>query len=206
MKNVDLFPVRCFAFEAPDILVSDTLKKVRHLEYFAYNEPAGVGTTKDIQHNPEFHGLHEWMQHQIDTLKDHEGWKCDRLLINKTWVNRSDAGSGHHHNPHRHPMSYMSGILYLTDGPPTTFGDPLVQRELGQLHLDGGPDRSVTHYHGGAGGMIVFPSWLVHFSQPNYSDVDRYTIAFNTFPSGVLGVKDWEDDQRGEVSVRAWNS
>lgn len=201
-----LFPVRCFTFEASDMLIADTLAKVRKLEFFAFNEPAGVGTTKDIQHNSDFHRLHKWMQGCVDDLKENEGWMCDRLLINKTWANRADARSGHHHDPHRHPMSYISGILYLTDGPPTTFCDPLQQRDMNQLHLDGGADERLVHYHGGSGGLILFPSWLIHYSEPNFTATDRYTISFNTFPDGILGVKDWEDDCRGEVSCRAWNT
>ena len=50
--NVPLFPVRCFNFQASDVLVEDTLQKVKKLDYRRYNEPEGVGTSNDIHANP----------------------------------------------------------------------------------------------------------------------------------------------------------
>ena len=192
-ENVPLFPVRCFNFKASSSLVEDTLEKVKKLDYRSYNEPEGVGTSNDIHANPEFRGLHDWFQKCIDTLHVDNGWQADRIVVNKSWVNRSDANTGHHHDPHRHPMSYLSGIFYLTEGPPTVFLDPLAQREWAQLHLDGGPARDCRQFiHSGAGGCFIFPSYMIHSSVENYEDVDRYSIAFNTFPQGNLNSGGWE--------------
>ena len=192
-ENVPLFPVRCFNFKASSSLVEDTLEKVKKLDYRSYNEPEGVGTSNDIHANPEFRGLHDWFQKCIDTLHVDNGWQADRIVVNKSWVNRSDANTGHHHDPHRHPMSYLSGIFYLTEGPPTVFLDPLAQREWALLHLDGGPARDCRQFiHSGAGGCFIFPSYMIHSSVENYEDVDRYSIAFNTFPQGNLNSGGWE--------------
>ena len=192
-ENVPLFPVRCFNFKASSSLVEDTLEKVKKLDYRSYNEPEGVGTSNDIHANPEFRGLHDWFQKCIDTLHVDNGWQADRIVVNKSWVNRSDANTGHHHDPHRHPMSYLSGIFYLTEGPPTVFLDPLAQREWAQLHLDGGPARDCRQFIlSGAGGGFIFPSYMIHSSVENYEDVDRYSIAFNTFPQGNLNSGGWE--------------
>ena len=191
--NIPLFPVRCWNFQASDALVSDTLDKVKKLDYRRYNEPAGVGTSNDIHRREEFRGLHSWFQQCVDTIHADNGWQCDRLVVNKSWVNRSDAKGGEHHEPHRHPMSYISGIFYLTEGPPTVFLDPLAQREWAQLHLDGGPARDCRQFiHSGAGGCFIFPSYMIHSSVENYEDVDRYSIAFNTFPQGNLNSGGWE--------------
>ena len=191
--NVPLFPVRCFNFQASDVLVEDTLEKVKKLDYRRYNEPEGVGTSNDIHANPQFRGLHDWFQQCIDTLHADNGWQCDRIVVNKSWVNRSDAEKGEHHAPHRHPMSYLSGIFYLTEGPPTVFLDPLAQREWAQLHLDGGPARDCRQFiHSGAGGCFIFPSYMIHASVENHGDADRYSIAFNTFPQGNLNSGGWE--------------
>ena len=137
--NFNLFPVRCWNFQASDALVSDTLDKVMKLDYRKYNPDGGVGTSNDIHANPEFRGLHDWFQQCIDTLHADNAWQADRIVVNKSWVNRSDAEKGEHHAPHRHPMSYLSGIFYLTEGPPTVFLDPVDKREWQQFHLDGGP-------------------------------------------------------------------
>ena len=191
--NFNLFPVRCWNFQASDALVSDTLDKVMKLDYRKYNPDGGVGTSNDIHANPEFRGLHDWFQQCIDTLHTDNAWQADRIVVNKSWVNRSDAEKGEHHAPHRHPMSYLSGIFYLTEGPPTVFLDPLAQREWAQLHLDGGPARDCRQFiHSGAGGCFIFPSYMIHSSVENYEDVDRYSIAFNTFPQGNLNSGGWE--------------
>ena len=191
--NIPLFPVRCWNFQASDALVSDTLDKVKKLDYRRYNEPAGVGTSNDIHRREEFRGLHSWFQQCVDTIHADNGWQCDRLVVNKSWVNRSDAKGGEHHEPHRHPMSYLSGIFYLTEGPPTVFLDPIALREWQQFHLDGGPIVDNRQFiHTGAGGCFIFPSWLIHASVENHEDIDRYTIAFNTFPQGNLNSGGWD--------------
>tara|TARA_B100000003_G_scaffold66931_1_gene59861 strand:- start:1402 stop:2058 length:657 start_codon:yes stop_codon:yes gene_type:complete len=199
-----LFPVRFFTFTAPEELTADTLEKLQHIEYRSYNEPYGVGTSDQLHSRPEFRELHEWFQKCVDTLHRENGWHCDRLVVNKSWANRSDAGSGDHHSPHRHPMSFLSGIFYLTQGPPTVFLDPLRDREWGQFHLDGGPHSETRCFiHPGPGGLVLFPSYMVHGSVENESDIDRFTIALNTFPSGEINLGAF-DRPMAEVSVNGW--
>ena len=199
-----LFPVRFFTFKAPEELVADTLEKVQTLEFGRYNEPAGVGTTDQIHHRSEFRDLHEWFQKCVDQVHRDNGWHCDRLVVNKSWVNRADAKSGDHHSPHRHPMSFLSGIFYLTEGSPTVFLDPVRDREWGQFHLDGGPHAETRCFiHPGPGGLVLFPSWMVHGSVENESDVDRFTIALNTFPSGEVNLGAY-DRPMCEINVNGW--
>ena len=64
----------------------------------------------------------------------------------------------------------------------------LSSKESGDLfYLDGTVDSELA-YHGGAGGLLLFPSYMIHASAPNSEDVDRYSIAFNTFPSGDINL------------------
>lgn len=199
-----LFPVRFFTFKASEELTADTLEKLQHIEYRRYNEPYGVGTSDQLHSNPEFRELHEWFQKCVDQLHRDNGWHCDRLVVNKSWANRSNAGSGDHHSPHRHPMSFLSGIFYVTKGPPTVFLDPLRDREWGQFHLDGGPASETRCFcHPGPGGLLLFPSYMVHGSVENDSDIDRFTIALNTFPSGEINLGAF-DRPMAEVSVNGW--
>ena len=144
------------------------------------------------------------MKKCVDQVHKDNGWHCDRLVVNKSWANRSDAKCGHHHSPHRHPMSYLSGIFYLTEGSPTVFLDPVRDREWGQFHLDGGPPSENRQFvHPGAGGLVLFPSYMVHGSVENESDIDRFTIALNTFPSGVIN-EGAHDRPMADVSVNGW--
>jgi len=199
-----LFPVRCFSFKSSQSLLKDTYAKVQELDYRNYNSEYGVGTTDDLHVNPDFYDLHDWFQQCIDTLHADNSWTCDRLVLNKSWANRSDAESGHHHAPHRHPMSYLSAVYYLTEGPPTMFVDPLHQREWAQLHVDGGPISDATQYvHPIPGGLFIFPSYMIHSTEPNRSTKNRFTISFNTFPSGNINQGGW-DNPMLRVETKGW--
>ena len=160
-ENVPLFPVRCFNFKASDALVEDTLEKVKKLDYRRYNEPEGVGTSNDIHANPQFRGLHDWFQQCIDTLHADNGWQCDRIVVNKSWVNRSDAEKGEHHAPHRHPMSYLSGIFYLTEGPPTVFLDPHSIKRVATVSFRRRTYPRQSSIHPQWGGWLLYISFMV---------------------------------------------
>jgi len=199
-----LFPVRCFSFKSSQKLLKDTYAKVQDLEYRNYNAASGVGTTDQLHDRKDFYDLHQWFQDCIDTLHADNSWTCDRIIINKSWANRSDASSGHHHSPHRHPMSFLSAIYYITEGVPTVFIDPLQQREWAQLHVDGGPIEDATQYvHPKPGGLFIFPSYMIHSSDPNYESKDRFTISFNTFPSGHVNAGGW-DRPMIDIHTNGW--
>ena len=205
-QNNDLFPVKCWAFQSTKSLAEDTLNKVKDLEFRNYNAQYGVGTSDEMNKMPQFYDLHAWFQSCIDTLHVDNGWHCDRIVINKSWANRSDAQSGHHHPPHRHPMSYLSGIYYLTEGPATIFIDPLHVREWAQLHLDGGPNEETTQYViPRPGGLFVFPSYLIHSSDPNNTDIQRFSIALNTFPQGAINAGAWDNNMLTIGKVQGWD-
>ena len=206
----NLFPIRCFSFKAEPEFNNKTLEAAQNIDYRNYNLDAngrgGVGTTDDIQTLPEFRDIMRWFQQCVDTLHFDNGWCCDRIIVNKAWCNQSRGGSGHHHDAHRHPMSYLSGIYYMTEGAPTIFLDPVDKREWSSLHLDGGPGSDCRFfYHGGPGGLIIFPSWLVHASIENVDPVDRFSIAFNTFPQGDVNMGGWQRPMVNIPKVRGWD-
>ena len=203
-KEVPLFPIRCWSFNAPDDLTRNTAFDLKELEYRNYNSNAGVGTSKDITKLPQFYDIHEWFQHCVDTVHADNSWTCDRLVVNKSWSNRSDAHSGHHHFPHRHPMSFLSGIWYATKGTPTCFIDPVQQREWSQFFIDGGPVSEGTQYINPVPGcLFLFPRYLIHSSEPNNTDHNRFSIAFNTFPNGSINRGGW-DLPMAQVKVDGW--
>jgi len=202
-EPLNLFPIQCFEFRCDQLMIDDTLGLAKDLVYQAYNEPTGVKTSDDIHRMEVFKPLMSWFQTCIDTVHVDTGLDCDRLAVNKAWSNRSLAKSGHHHDAHRHPMSYYSGIFYLTPGAPTIFVDPLFQREWGSFHLDGKIGMELA-YHGGAGGLIIFPSYMIHASLPNHDDVDRYSIAFNTYPNGGINTGGFGKPM-SKVKVESWN-
>ena len=104
----NLFPIRCYTFDSSDNLLESTLKEAIKLDYESRNKPYGVGTSDDIDNNPKFKNTLDWFQSCMDTIHADEGWLTDRLVVYKTWANRSLKNSGDHHGSHRHPMSFLS--------------------------------------------------------------------------------------------------
>ncbi len=205
----NIFPIRCWSFQASQELTETTLEAAQEIDYRSYNEDGmgagGTGTTDDIQTLEQFRPAMEWIQKCVDTLHFDNGWCCDRLIVNKAWCNQARPDSGHHHIPHRHPMSFLSCVFYLTDGAPTIFLDPVDKREWGQLHLDGGLDGGAFHYHGGPGGLIFFPSYMVHGSAPHYdSEITRFSMAANVFPQGDINMGGWQRPMVNIPKIRGW--
>ena len=131
---------------------------------------------------------------------------CDKLDISLCWFNHAPAKSGYGHPLHRHPMSYLSAVYYLTDGAPTIFDDPCTPRVYDTLDVwyhdkmeaELGINEKIDAE---PGKLILFPAWLRHFSGRQMEDFDRWTISFNAFPTGRINTGPWEMPQL-EVSIK----
>ena len=189
------FPVRVWELASGEHLLNRTLHDVQITEFRSYNTEGGVGTSfPHLEQWPQWKALKIWFEECANELVTSNGWVCERLSVTSMWANRSDAKTGHHHTPHRHPMSYLSGIYYVQGSAPTMFVDPLAQREWAQLHLDGGPlEETRLTYSPPPGTLLLFPSYLVHGSIPNDRNEDRYTIAVNFFPAGKINLGAWDE-------------
>lgn len=74
------------------------------------------------------------------------------------------------------------------------------------MHLDGGPNEETTRYViPRPGAMIVFPSYLIHSSDPNHTDVQRFSIALNTFPQGAINAGAWDNNMLTIGKVQGWD-
>jgi hypothetical protein len=93
-------------------------------------------------------------------------------------------------------MSYLSAVYYITDGAPTFFDDPCTPRVYDTLDVwyhdkmenDWGINEKIDAE---AGKLILFPSWLRHYSGRQMDNYDRWTISFNAFPTGKTNVGPW---------------
>ncbi len=97
-------------------------------------------------------------------------------------------------------MSYLSAVYYITDGAPTYFEDPCTPRTSDTLDVfmhdkmtsDWGINEKIDAE---PGKLILFPSWLKHYSGRQLDNFDRWTISFNVFPMGKINVGPWEMPQ-----------
>ena len=161
------------------------------------NFPEGVITSKTDMHKqdaPCVQRVVKFFNECLAQYKERFELNCDQLEISIAWFNHAPSQSGWGHPLHRHPMSYVSSVYYITEGAPTIFGDPCTPRTSDTLDVwqdtlmksDGWNLGINEMYQSNPGKLIIFPSWLHHFSGRQLQDFDRWTISFNALPTGKV--------------------
>ena len=123
---------------------------------------------------------------RLQALHKHFNFKDTlHLNIDNFWVNIN--GKGHANMPHTHRGWTFSGVYYVQA--PENCGDLVVVHPSQQFpyHYQEQPfkDQSIKHsmshvyYKPEAGKLIIMPSWVQHLVQPNLTDTDRISIAFD---------------------------
>ena len=183
MKQINLFPTELFEFENSSMdnrRLIDLCKKER------FREHGALSSLENIHIKPEFDFFFSWVNQCLDEFRISRRYDCDSISLTSSWCNQYQAGSGDIHMPHKHSMSWYSGIYYLTDGAPTLFDDPVVHRSSAQIEVLRHNWQPLVDIPAKAGKLILFPSWLPHSTMRHIDMYDRWTIAFNTLPSGKV--------------------
>jgi uncharacterized protein (TIGR02466 family) len=119
-----------------------------------------------------------------------QGHQVEQVKIASSWGNTLGKDDPIH--VHMHPNSYVSGVFYLTEGAPLNFHNPLQTEDLFTLRPLVQWDEHNHHTWQvlklpiKPGYMLLFPSRLLHHVENNDNDF-RYSIAFNTMPTGLIG-------------------
>lgn len=111
--------------------------------------------------------------------------KTLRQEIGNYWINiNRDKDSN---TPHAHPGAFFSGVYYIKAEPRAgaiSFMHPISTHPY---TIPYGVNEFETSYNSSSymeqpepGKLVIFPSWLVHYVQPNRSNSDRISLAFNT--------------------------
>jgi len=117
-----------------------------------------------------------------------------QFKMTTSWVTRTPPNCGSQR--HSHKNSYYSGVLYLTDHSdqsPILLYNP----NDNNTNILTNPAKEYTvlnsktwTIHPEKNKVILFPSYIDHMILRNVSSDDRYSIAFNFFPSGKIGTDD----------------
>lgn len=120
--------------------------------------------------------------------------KTTSFKMTTSWATKCPPNSNS--QKHSHKNSYYSGVLYLTehsDNAPIMFFNPIDDFNTiltnNPTEYNGFNSRTWT-IHPQKGKIIFFPSYLEHMILKNISQDNRYSIAFNFFPSGTIGLND----------------
>jgi uncharacterized protein (TIGR02466 family) len=110
------------------------------------------------------------------------------LKITQSWLNWTKPGQYHH--KHAHPNSLISGVYYINAH---KHSDKIFFYRDGYQHIKFPPvewnpyNSESWWYPVGTGDLVLFPSSLTHMVQPVEGEDTRISLAFNTFPIGVIG-------------------
>lgn len=131
---------------------------------------------------PEAKPLVDIIEEAIKGVLEFMTVKHAGIEITGCWANMSRPGARHHR--HCHPNNFLSGVYYARVAPGAdtiSFDDPrphwmIFSPPLKEQRpeLSNSVVRTVQ-----PGTLIIFPSWLVHFVEPNTSSTTRVSISFN---------------------------
>ena len=121
---------------------------------------------------------------RVSVLKSRLGFKDDvKIYLNNLWININQKSS--FNRPHIH-MSTLSGTYYVDCN--INSGN-LVFKHPSIGHQYSFKDDSIinfTEFNAATwsvlpevGKLVIFPSWLEHYVEPNTSEQERISIAFN---------------------------
>ena len=136
----------------------------------------------------------------LSKVEEVHDWESGKWKNFEQWLNVNQKGD--FNPPHIHPGHHYSGCYYVNfpeDSGHIHFLDPRPQHRIASPDLPNRPDppdsnteesgnpyavtnsydSSVFTYKIKEGKIIIFPSWLMHYVDPNPNDSTRVSIAFN---------------------------
>lgn len=181
-------------FIAEDILEDFDLQDVIDYSYELKNESEGEKRsnyggwhssnveTKEGRLKPLF----DEIQTRLDELHIQLGFKTTKKQsIRDCWININYKNS--QNVIHMHPRSFFSGCFYVKvpeNSGSIVFNTPMKTLSwvihTNDIEVGNAYNTSQVVIKPKTGMLLFFPSWLEHYVQPNESDEDRISIAFNT--------------------------
>lgn len=112
------------------------------------------------------------------------------LQVTQSWANYTEPGQ--HHHKHNHANSFLSGVFYVNCEKGT--GNICFYKDVyEQIFITSKKPTPINCDAAGvevmSGDLLIFPSRLMHMVPSVVSESTRVSIAFNSFPKGVVGNK-----------------
>ena len=190
MNITGLFPIPIGICKLPRLFTEDEINFV--LEQQTTNNDSNISSKDNrILNHPRLADIKTFCQISTDKFyKDIYAPKLDNwLTITQSWANYTYPGQFHH--KHNHPNSFISGVMYIQANKNT---DKIIfynteYEQLRQLTDEYNIYNSESWFFEVESGMLIlFPSKLWHMV-PTVDSMSnlRVSVAFNTFPLGILG-------------------
>lgn len=187
-KNVaSIFPTVVIGYANPnyETINNSILQELAEEAYTPPPHQPYQTVDNHLEESVKYKLLFDWFNVCIEDYRRTFEYHCEKFKIILAWANRSDKDGAH--RMHVHPNSFVSGIYYLSDNPsPTYFEDPRYQLRSGWTVATHHPiNDSVWPCPSETGSLVLFPSWLPHYTSACPSEEMRYTISFNVIPVGA---------------------
>ena len=184
-----ILPELIYKFKCEEDLLTETLNTLKKEKF----SNAGLNqktTNPSLNKDPKYEVIHKWFQDCLKAVHAYYKFDCEHITITQTWGVKYSKDNSQH--PHNHPNSLISGVFYLTDSEtPTVFVKESMWKDSKCIKVDTAKtDIRYQLFHNEpaeAGKLILFPSTLNHVVPVHGAKDNRYTMSFNTFPSGKCG-------------------
>lgn len=186
-QSYNLFPTLVMMFDLSKLPIKDRIINLietstsydHRLTKNGGSSTYSESTPNQLLSHPDISMLKNIMQNCVDTYVSKAG--IQRCSIANSWANI--LGPGASVGLHRHELSVVSGAYYPIAHEGST---PLILRspiamykmheyavEVNEFSMQEQEIPCIEDL------LVIFPSWLEHYSHPNTSD-KRYTVSFNT--------------------------
>lgn len=191
MQMIPIFGTWVGVAQLRSLDIAAALEHVGTLEQKPESSGRGsVTTTQRLLDAPLFQAVKAECEQLSKAYVKLQGHEVHEVRIASSWGNTLGKDDPIH--VHMHPNSYVSGVFYLTEGAPLNFHNPLQTEDLFTLrplvrwHEHNQHTWQVLKLPIKPGHILIFPSRLLHHVEQNDNDF-RYSIAFNTMPTGSIG-------------------
>lgn len=205
MKILPVFPTP-FGVSNIDIDTTKLLKIIESFEYHRFEtQTASYTTNKRILQKEELKDLRQKFEEKYNNfIYDQLGFSREiEFRITTSWVVKLEPGDYTHAHYHAHSM--FSCVFYLdvdNDSGAITFYRKIKINELGGddplFIIPVSNSFNYNEYNSPSwrfnpikNDFIIFPSNINHEVAVNKSNKTRYSLAFNLFPSGSIGIQEF---------------
>ncbi len=198
MEKINILPQFIYKFNFPDTQIISKIIWELENEEWQKNDSNYNSLNTLLHKNSKYFEICNWFYECVQKVKNDLSIECDEIKITQCWANKAHYGEWHH--PHTHSNSIISGIFYLNNSNSNTwFSIPSFWNFIKsvdyndinvKLSYENGLNKTrVIYKHPTTPGeLIIFPSSLYHSVDDHLiMDKNRYSISFNTFPSGKIG-------------------
>ena len=196
MEIIPLYPkVFCIdSLDVSDEYFNDIKQFVKKIDYkkadFDYDRSSLVNQDFEILNKPQFKLLGDMLLKSFTTFtKEHLKISND-FKVSSSWLTKTEPN--HQSHFHRHYNCYYSGVFYIDtdEGGEIIFENMADERFLLNKIEDNDYNTKSFIFKTENKMIIFFPSDIQHKIAENKTNKDRYSLAFNFYPIGNIGVRD----------------